>query len=81
MAYVSGGASVVPVAVAGLAVGSPIVLPGVAQAIALGSGDKAIWVAIQTGSLVQVSLPSGRVSRTIHVGGHPSALAVPNGAG
>jgi hypothetical protein len=79
MAYLSGGANVVPITLAGLVVGAPIVLPGVAQAVALGPGDTSVWAAIQTGSVVQVALPSGKVGRILHLGGHPSALVIPNG--
>jgi hyaluronoglucosaminidase len=79
MAYISGGASVVPLVVAGLVVGKPIAMPGVTQAIALGRSDKAAWVAIQTGSLVEVILSTGKVARTIHLGAHPSALVIPTG--
>ena len=78
-AYISGGAAVVPVTVAGLAVGTPIALRGVAQAIALSPGDKTAWVALQTGSLVQVAVATGTVGRTIHLGGHPSALVIATG--
>jgi DNA-binding beta-propeller fold protein YncE len=72
--YVSGGASVVPVT-AGLVVGTPISLPDAAQAIALDHSGHA-WVALQAGEVVPVSLPSGVVGRPIHVGGHPSAVAI-----
>ena len=75
-AYIAGGASVVPLTVSGLALGTPIVLRGVAQALALAPGDGTAWVALQTGSLVPVSLPSGTVGRAIHLGGHPSAVAI-----
>jgi YVTN family beta-propeller protein len=78
-AYISGGAAVVPVTVAGLAVGTSVALRGVAQAIALSPGDKTAWVALQAGSLVQVALASGTVGRTIHLGGHPSALVITTG--
>lgn len=73
-AYISGGASVVPLTVAGLAVGSPIRLPGVAEAIALTPDGTTAWVALQSGSLIPLTLPSGRVGRAVHVGGHPSAV-------
>jgi YVTN family beta-propeller protein len=77
-AYVSGGASVLPLTttVTGVAVGAPIALHGVAQALALTQGDKTAWVALQGGSIVEVSLTSGTVERDIHVGGHPSALLI-----
>jgi hyaluronoglucosaminidase len=75
-AYIAGGSSVVPLTVSGLAVGTPIALRGVAQALALAPGDGTAWVALQTGSLVPVSLPSGTVGHAIHLGGHPSAIAI-----
>jgi hyaluronoglucosaminidase len=81
MAYVSGGASVVPLTttVTGVAVGSAIVLHGVTQALALTKADQTAWVALQGGSIVEVSLTSGTVGRDIHVGGHPSALVIATG--
>jgi YVTN family beta-propeller protein len=80
-AYIAGGASVVPLTVSGLAVGAPIALRGVAQALALAPGDGTAWVALQTGSLVPVSLASATVGRAIHLGGHPSAVAIASDAG
>jgi hyaluronoglucosaminidase len=75
-AYISGGSSVVPLTVSRLAVGTPIALRGVAEGLALAPGDRTAWVALQAGSLVQLSLASATVGRTIHLGGHPSALAI-----
>jgi YVTN family beta-propeller protein len=80
-AYIAGGASVVPLTVDHLAVGSPIALKGVAQALALAPGDGTAWVALQAGSLVPVSLTSRSVGHAIHLGGHPSALAIATNAG
>jgi hyaluronoglucosaminidase len=80
-AYVAGGASVVPLTVAHLAVGAPITLKGVAQALALAPGDATAWVALQTGSLVPVSITSRTVGHAIHLGGHPSAVAIAASAG
>jgi hypothetical protein len=51
----------------------------VAQALSLAPGDKEAWVALQTGSLVEVSLAAGTVGRTIHLGGHPSAVVIAGG--
>lgn len=80
-AYITGGASVVPLTVDHLAVGLPITLKGVAQALALAPGDRTAWVALQTGSLVPVSLTSRAVGHAIHLGGHPSAIAIAASAG
>jgi hyaluronoglucosaminidase len=79
-AYIAGGASVVPLTVTGLAVGVPIALHGVAQALALTPGDGTAWVALQTGALVPVALASGTVGRPIHLGGHPSAVVIASAA-
>ena len=79
MAYISGGASVVPLTVPGLVVGTPIALHGVAQAIALGPHDTTAWVALQAGSLVGVTLATGVVGRPLHLGNHPSAVAIAAG--
>jgi hypothetical protein len=82
MAYVSGGASVLPLTmtVTGVAVGTPIAVGGVAQALALTKTDETAWVALQGGSIVEVSLTSGRVGRDIHLGGHPSTLVIATGS-
>jgi hyaluronoglucosaminidase len=80
-AYISGGASVVPLTITGLAVGTPIALHGVAQALALAPGDGTAWVALQAGSLVPISLPSGTVGRAIRLDGHPSAVTIAITAG
>jgi hyaluronoglucosaminidase len=79
MAYISGGASVVPLTVSSLAVGTPISLPDVAEAIALDPAGTVAWVALQAGSLLRVDLPSGKVGRRIHLGGHPSAVVIASG--
>jgi YVTN family beta-propeller protein len=75
-AYISGGASIVPLTLAGLALGTPIRLPDVAQAVAFDPRGTTAWVALQAGSLVPVTLATGVVGRAIHLGGHPSALVI-----
>ena len=57
------------------AAGAPLALPGVGEAVAL-QGSVA-WVALQDGSLISVTLPSGTVGRPVHVGGRPSAVVIP----
>jgi DNA-binding beta-propeller fold protein YncE len=80
-AYVCGGAGVVSVGLAGLAltVGTPIALPDVAQGIALSPDGTEAWVTQQRGSIVGVTLSTSAVGTPIHVGGHPSAIVI--GAG
>jgi hypothetical protein len=80
-AYVCGGAGVVTVGLAGLAltVSAPIALPDVAQGIALSRDGTTAWVTQQRGSIVPVTLSTGAVGKPIHLGGHPSAIVV--GAG
>ena len=77
-AYVTGGAALVPVTVATLALGTPVTLPDVAQGVAL-AGDGTAWVALQGGSLIAVDLATGAVGHRIHVGGHPSSVAIAPG--
>jgi hyaluronoglucosaminidase len=79
MAYVCGSAAVVPVAVVGLTVGAPETLPGVAQGIALSADGSTAWVTQQAGTLVPLTLATGKVGSPLHVGGHPSAIVI--GAG
>jgi hyaluronoglucosaminidase len=78
-AYVCGGDAVVAVAVVGLTVGPPVALPDVAQGIALDAGGSTAWVTQQAGTLVGVTLATGKVGVPLHVGGHPSAVVI--GAG
>jgi DNA-binding beta-propeller fold protein YncE len=80
-AYVCGGAGVVSVGLAGLAltVGTPIALPDVAQGIALSRDGTAAWVTQQRGSIVPVTPSTGAVGKPVHLGGHPSAIVI--GAG
>ncbi len=79
MAYITGGASIVPLTVTGLVVGTPINLPDVAEALALDAASTTVWVALQGGSLVPVSLPAGTVGHRIRLGGHPSAVVISHG--
>jgi DNA-binding beta-propeller fold protein YncE len=67
------------VTVVGLTVGAPIALPDVAQGIALSADGSTAWVTQQAGTLVPVTLTTGRVGVALHVGGHPSAIVI--GAG
>jgi DNA-binding beta-propeller fold protein YncE len=69
----------VPVTTIGLAVGAQVGLPGVAQGIALTPDGTTAWVTQQAGSLVPVTLATGKVGSPIRLGGHPSAIVI--GAG
>ncbi len=75
-AYVCGGAAVAAVAVLGLTVGAPIALPDVAQGIALNADGSTAWVTQQAGSIVPVTLTTGRVGAPLRLGGHPSAVVI-----
>jgi hyaluronoglucosaminidase len=79
--YVCGGSGVVPVTltVLGLAVGAPIALPNAAQGIALSADGSVAWVTQQAGSVIPVTLATGKVGKPLHLGGHPSAIVI--GAG
>ncbi len=81
MVYVCGGAGLVPVTTAGiaLAVGNEIGLPDVAQGIALSPDGSTAWVSQQAGTLIPVTLATGKPGRPIRMGGHPSAIVI--GAG
>ncbi|MHB8220659.1 MAG: YncE family protein [Acidimicrobiales bacterium] len=85
-AWVAGGATLTPLAPAtagsgqpGATVtfspGRPVPLPGPAESVALDGGTTA-WVALQGGSLVPVSLATGRVGKGVTVGGRPSNVVV-----
>jgi hyaluronoglucosaminidase len=58
--------------------GTPLALPHVGEAVAL-EGTATAWVALQNGTLAPVDLASGHVGSTVHVGGRPSAVAIPAG--
>jgi hypothetical protein len=74
--YITGSDSLVPVALPSLVVGTPITVPDVAQAVAFSDSGAMAWVALEDGGLVSVALRSGRVGHPIHLGGHPSAVAI-----
>jgi hypothetical protein len=74
--YVCGGSDVVPVSTLGLAVGAPVGLPDVAQGIALTADGTTAWVTQQAGSVVPVTLATGKVGTPIRLGGHPSAIVI-----
>jgi len=90
-AWVVGGATLTPIRplqagrpaagvafTAGFAAGRPVSLPGVAESVAL-AGATTAWVALQRGSLVPVTLPTGRVGRGVTVGGRPSDVVITPG--
>jgi hypothetical protein len=54
-------------------------LPDVAQGIAMEPGGATAWVALQSGSIVPVTLASGAVGNLLRVGGHPSAIVIGSG--
>ncbi|HEY5245746.1 MAG TPA: hypothetical protein VIJ60_08770, partial [Acidimicrobiales bacterium] len=56
--------------------GSPLALPHLGEAVAL-QGTTTAWVALQDGTLAPVDLASGHVGTAVHVGGRPSAVAIP----
>jgi hypothetical protein len=53
-------------------------LPHLGEAVAL-EGTTTAWVALQNGTLTPVDLASGHVGSAVHVGGRPSAVAIPAG--
>ena len=73
------GAGLVPVSVVGLTLGPPVALPDVAQGIALSADGSTAWVTQQAGTLIAVTLATGKVGLPLHLGGHPSAIVI--GAG
>ena len=54
-------------------------LPDVAQGIALTADGSTAWVTQQAGTLIPVTLATGKVGVPLHIGGHPSAIVI--GAG
>lgn len=74
--YVCGGAAVVPVATVGLTLGAPVALPDVAQGIALTGDGATAWVTQQAGTIVPVTVATGKAGEPLHVGGHPAAIVI-----
>jgi len=86
IAWVSGGASIVPVSFASDAVGPPMAAGGLAEAIAIepasatGHRGPLAWVALQDGYLSAVDLTDGALLAKVYVGGRPSAIAITGGS-
>jgi len=57
-------------------VGAPVALPDVAQGIALSADGTTAWVTQQAGTMLPITLATGKVGRPLHVGGHPSAIVI-----
>jgi YVTN family beta-propeller protein len=76
VAWISGGSGLASFSPSSGAVGRPITMPAVAEAVALGAGSKIAWVALQNGSVVPVTLDTESVGRQIKIGGRPSAIVV-----
>jgi YVTN family beta-propeller protein len=76
-AWVTGGAALTPISVAGLISGLPISLPDVAEAVAFTPGvGTTAWVAEQGGTLVPVDVQKDTVGHGVTVGGRPSDVVV-----
>ena len=73
--WVSAGYGITPVTLAGGVVGTAIPLGVPAECVAVTHRGQA-WVCNGNGALIQVDLASGRVLRTVAVGGIPSAAVV-----
>lgn len=78
-AWVTGGDVLVPVDLATMAAGPPVRVGHPAEALALTDGGSRAWVAGTDGTVTEVDLDSGRVMRTVRVGGRPGAVVVPGG--
>ena len=74
VAWVSGGAAIVPLAVATGQVGPAIAVGGPAECVAVAPGRA--WVCRGDGSLVEVDTGSSRIVRRVAVGGIPSHAAI-----
>lgn len=77
-AWVSGGASLVGVSFAARpVVGRAIPVGHLAEAVALENGGTTAWVADGDPYVTAVDLVTGRELESVHVGGRPSAIAIP----
>jgi len=77
-AWVSGGDALVPVDLRSMTVGTPLPTGGPAEAVALADHGRRAWVADADGAVAEVDLVTGRLQRLVHVGGHPTAVAIPS---
>ncbi len=78
VAWVSGGASLVPVSFAPRPVNGPAIPVGhLAEAVAIARGGTTAWVADGDPYITAVDLVTGRVLESVRVGGRPSAIAIP----
>ena len=77
-AWVSGGKSLVSVSFAGKpVVGRTIRVGHLAEALAIAHGGATAWVADGDPYVTEVDLVSGRVLKSVRVGGRPSAIVIP----
>lgn len=71
------GNNVVPISVTDNSLGHSITVPKGVQYIALAPGDATAWVtSLSAGVITPISLSTGKVGRSIQVGGGPFAIAV-----
>jgi YVTN family beta-propeller protein len=78
VAWVSGGTSLVSVSFAARpVVGQEIPIGHLAEAVAIAHGGTTAWVADNDPYVTAVDLVSGRVLRSVRVGGRPSAIVIP----
>ena len=78
VAWVSGGSSLVSVSFAARPVVSRAIPVGhLAEAVAISRGGTTAWVADGDPYVTKVDLVTGRDLESVHVGGRPSAIAIP----
>ena len=78
VAWVSGGKSLVPVSFGRKpVVGRAIPVGHLAEALAIAQSGTVAWVADGDPYVTEVDLLSGRVLKSVRVGGRPSAIAIP----
>lgn len=75
--YVTAGASITPITTPSDTPGPAINIVYPAEAVALSSTGTVADVALQGGAIVEVNLATGKLGHLIHVGGIPTAIAVP----
>lgn len=76
-AWVTGSDVLVPVDLTTMAAGPSVRVGHPAEGVALTNGGTRAWVAGTDGTVTELDLQTGRVLRTLRVGGRPSAVLVP----
>lgn len=80
-AYVTAGASVIPIDVPGPTAGRAVDVGTPVEGIALSGNGSTVWVTTAAGWAAPVDMATGTVGQQVHVGGQPGAIVIPRPGG